>query len=111
MLGLYTYITVQLLFPGPIFRTFFEGENFGENSAEIFPLENVREICDFLRKKFQKIVSPKKFRGKSLSAEKNVQKIGPRSQSFDLCWYNYKAVRCIRLHTAFLKEDKEIFFV
>jgi hypothetical protein len=53
------WATFSKLHQGPIFRTFFSGENFGENSAEIFPLKNVGENWNFLRKKFQNIVSPK----------------------------------------------------
>jgi hypothetical protein len=34
--------------------TFFSGENFGENSAEIFPLKNVGENLNFPRKSFEK---------------------------------------------------------
>jgi hypothetical protein len=41
------------LCPGAdFFRTFFLGKILDENSAEIFPLKNVEENWNFLRKKF-----------------------------------------------------------
>jgi hypothetical protein len=47
------------LIHGADFSYIFSGENFGENSAEIFPLKNVGENWNFPQKKFQKIVSPR----------------------------------------------------
>jgi hypothetical protein len=45
---------------GPIFRTFFSGENFGENSTENFPPKNVgKKKWNFPRKKFRKIIFPR----------------------------------------------------
>jgi hypothetical protein len=48
---------------GPIFRTFFSGENFGENSAENFP--------------------PKMLGKNKIFRGKNLRKIGPRGQCYD----------------------------
>jgi hypothetical protein len=39
---------------GPIFRTFFSGENFGENSAENFPPKMLGKIAIFRGKSFEK---------------------------------------------------------
>jgi hypothetical protein len=47
---------------GSIFRTFFSGENFGENSAEIFP-QKCWEKMEFSAEKVFKICFSKKFRG------------------------------------------------
>jgi hypothetical protein len=64
---------------GPIFRTFFSGENFGANSAENLPPKMLGKM-EFSAEKVLKNCFSKKFRGifrgKSLSAEKNVRKIG-----------------------------------
>jgi hypothetical protein len=66
---------------GPIFRTFFSGENFGENSAENVPPKNVGKKWNFPRKKsfeksfFQEI--PRNFPRKVIFRGKNVRKIGP----------------------------------
>jgi hypothetical protein len=70
------------------FLYIFSGENFGENSAKIFPLKMLGKIGIFRGKSFKKFFPKKflgKFRGKSLSAEKNVRKIDPRL-SFGAQW-------------------------
>jgi hypothetical protein len=65
----------------PIFRTFFLGEILGKIPWKIFPQKTLGKNVFFCGKSFE-IFFLKKFhrifRGKSLSAEKNVQKIGRR---------------------------------
>jgi hypothetical protein len=48
---------------GSIFRTFFSGENFGENSAENFPPKMLGKM-EFSAEKVLKNRFSKKFRGK-----------------------------------------------
>jgi hypothetical protein len=70
---------------GPIFRTFFSGENFGENSTENFPPKNVGKKNGIFRGKsfeksfFQEIPRnfPQKviFRGKKCTKNRPLEPI------------------------------------
>jgi hypothetical protein len=66
--------------PGADFSyIFFWGKFQGKFRGKFSP-KNVGKKLNFPRKKFWKIVFPKKFRGKWFSVEKNVRKIGLRLQ-------------------------------
>jgi hypothetical protein len=69
-----------ILHLGPIFRTFFSAENFGENSAENFPPKNIGKNGIFRGKSFEKSFFqeiPRNFPRKVIFRGKNVRKIGP----------------------------------
>jgi hypothetical protein len=65
---------------GLIFRTFFSGENFGENSAENFPQKMLGKNAIFRGKSLEKLFFqeiPQNFPRKITFRGKNVRKIGP----------------------------------